>query len=298
MTLSNEPDIIFIKDNAAMYLRKFSNKVRTSQKEKGWRCLYTMFNPEITKDLLKRNIVSAFLKTAFSDMFDVKAFWLTSGHLFIFFQGPVRGVIKNYEEFLANFSVEGEKGCHEYHFFWELDEFFGYFDEILAHLIEDSPSQSCSGSQRKEEIIKDVAVISKDLYRQRIMRYKPLLLIVEDDRITRHFLQAIMEKYCDIAVAWNASQARKIYHEMLPDITFLDIDLPDGDGCELAELFSCYDKNSFIVMVSGTLSSENIERCLRAGVKGAVKKPAKEGELLKFIDQYNQIKQSRVAALG
>lgn len=282
-----ENNIQFIKDHAEKYLKDFTQQVRYNKDEQ-WRCLYAAIDPDVTKKLHGKNIAATFLKTSFDKADDVKAFWLDSGHLFIFFQGPVRAVIKDYERLLESFST-GEARA-EYHFFWEVNEFWGYFDQVLASVIEKKPTKQ--NTPNKEQ---DKFAISEDLCRQRQSRYKPLLLIVEDDRVTRHMLQAIMEKYCDIAVAWDAEQARQLYQSMSPNITFLDIELPDGDGLELAELFCKNDDDSFIVMVSGCSTTEAKSRSIKAGTKGFVTKPATEARLLKFIDQYNSTKQDRCA---
>lgn len=293
--MSSESDIRFIKDDAIKHLEQFTDEVRSSKSETAWRCLYAALDPDITKDPARKNIAEEFLKSSFKNTFEVKAFWLVTGHLFIFFQGPVRKIIKDYESFLNTLSEDNKQ--IEYHFFWKLDEFWGYFDQVLARVIEEKPSPEISETPSKKTSKKGrIDGITEELHRQRQARYKPLLLIVEDDRVTRHFLQAIMEKYCDIAVAWNAEQAREFYKSMLPNITFLDIELPDGDGQELAELFCSHDPESFVVMVSGALDDAKIERCFRAGVKGTVSKPAGEAPLLKFIDQYNKTQRKHEAS--
>lgn len=286
-----EPDIQFIKENAEDHIEQFTDRARVSKNEDPWRCLCAALNPDLTKNPDRKRIVAAFLKASFENADDLKAFWLASGHLFIFFQGPVRAVIKEYEIFLSSLHENGKR--REYHFFWELNEFWGYFDEILANALAEKQTLKTSEPRSKKT---DQFIVPEDLRRQRQARYKPLLLIVEDDRVTRHVLQAVMEKYCDIAVAWDAQQAQELYQAMLPNITFLDIKLPDGDGQELAELFCSHDPDSFVIMVSGDLSPDKVERCLKAGVKGTVKKPAQEAQLLKFIDQYNKAKQDRAVS--
>lgn len=291
--MMNDPKIKFMKNHAETHLTDFANTLRSSNTGTAWRCLYTALDPTITTDPLKKNIAEEFLRTSFEKAFDVEVFWLSSGHLFIFFQGPVRAVIKEYESFLSSLSDDNDRA--DYHFFWEISEFWGYFDEVLASVTKNKTKKPPAPSEQPEEEKPPQSdfIISADLQRQRNTRYKPLLLIVEDDRVTRHFIQSIMEKYCDIAIAWDAEQAQKLYQALLPNITFLDIELPDGDGRNLAELFCTHDHSSFIVMVSGSLSPDNVERCLRAGVKGTVAKPIKEAPLLKFIDRHNKEKNQR-----
>jgi DNA-binding NtrC family response regulator len=162
----------------------------------------------------------------------------------------------------------------------------------------DSGAMGAGGAQ--DDLAEKAVALNQDLYfdeaviRQRRERYKPLLLIVEDDRVTRHMLQAAMEKYCDITVAWNLQQAEYFYQSTLPNIVFLDIELPDGDGQSLAKKLCEQDDEAFVVMVSGKLNQDRVEQCMHFGVKGVVAKPAHEDKLLPLIDRYNSIKKMRV----
>lgn len=278
-------DIEFFKTGAIDDLEKFVERARSSHVGMPWRCLYAALDPQIAKDPGRRNIATAFLSSSFGDDADsMKAVWLDSGDFFLFFQGPVRAMIKDYENFLDRVS-EGQRP--EYLFFWKLEECRGYFDQVAARAAEQKPSATKTKEQFGHA---EKFALSEDVLRQRRARYKPLLLIVEDDGVTRHMLQATMEKYCDMAVAWDAAQARILYQEIAPNMTFLDIELPDGDGQELAELFCTHDKGSFVVMVSGSLDDDKIKRCIKAGVKGCVAKPTKEQQLLEFVDRYHKDK--------
>ncbi len=288
--MPTEFDIKFIKSHFAEHLEEFVREERSEKSAVEWRCLYAELDPEIIRVPSRKNIATATLTSTFTNGADkAKAMWLTTGHLFILFQGPVRAIIRDYESFL-DFISEGQRP--EYHFFWQLNEMEGYFDQILAHVLQEEPSEE---ADLQDENLPEFFV-SPDLLSRRMARYKPLLLIVEDDRSTRLFLQAIMEKYCDIAVAWDAKQAERFYRTMLPNIAFLDIELPDGDGQELAELFCSNDPDAYVVMVSGNLDSDVIQRCTNAGVRGWVSKPAKERELLELVDQYHKERQQRVAS--
>jgi len=287
--MSVSPQVRIVTGSFHRRLKNFAQATQALRNEPMWRCLYCKLNSTLSRRPESKIIVSSFLKETFKNIDDIKVFWLSSGHLFIFFQGPARAIIQKYEIFLESISMDGEK--LRYHFFGELTSFQGHLDELLRDVSENAPAvELTSSSASRMEAVN----IDGDLKRQRSMRYKPLLLVVEDDRVTRHFIQALMEKYCDIVVAWDAAQARKVYFESLPNLAFLDIELPDGDGRELAELFCSSDPNSFIIMVSGSLTPENTARCMKAGVKGVAPKPVKEGPLLEYIHQYNSVHQKKL----
>jgi hypothetical protein len=85
--MSDVRDIIFVKDNATQHLDQFTEDVRAAHNEAVWRCLYVALDPEIIKEPAKKTIATAFLESAFDHAFEVQAFWLHSGHLFIFSRG-------------------------------------------------------------------------------------------------------------------------------------------------------------------------------------------------------------------
>ena len=218
-----EPHIEIINTSTEKHLENFSEKIRAEHQSNRWRCLYTNHDPELIRDPCCKSIIIQFLKTTFDDADTTEVFWSTNGHLFIFFQGPVRPVVKSYEQFLDAISMDGKK--IPYRFFWEIQDFWGYFDEILAETFRKDEK----AEKNSERIIMIDNSLDKELVQQRVRRYKPLLMIVEDDATTRHFLQSAMEQYCDIVVAWNVQQAIALYEVMLPNIAFLDIELPDGN---------------------------------------------------------------------
>ncbi|MDB2683205.1 response regulator [Alphaproteobacteria bacterium] len=263
-----EPKIHIIRDHIEQTLETFTHNVRES-KGPVWRCFYAQMPSNFEIEQENKHIVLQFLADSFSDADHVEVFWLTSGHLFIFFQGHVGASIKGFESFLNKTKNEEQQEATEYHFFWELDHFWGYFDEVLARVFETKISEDSVHSLRAK-------------------RSKPLLLILEDDRTTRHFIHAMIKEHCDIVVAWNAPQAERLYKNLMPDMAFLDIQVPYGDGDDLAVTLRAFDPDAFIVMVSGALNPATEKRCLEAGVKGCLHKPPEEKALLSFLKQYKE----------
>ncbi|MCK6419165.1 MAG: response regulator [Alphaproteobacteria bacterium] len=287
------PDIRVLRDRGAQkHLEKFTAEARAGKNPNAWRCLHCRMHGHLIKEPARRDIAVQFLRQALAEADEARAYWLASGHLFIFFQGQVRTIIKNFEHFLD--VVDDHKERPQYHFFWELSRFWGYFDQVLFRVLGESPFFVVDAGPRAgvkgKGKTKPAMNFQKELHAQRRQRYKPLLLIVEDDRTTRHFLQAIMERYCDITIAWNVEQARRSYKEMLPNMAFLDIMLPDGNGQNLAEEFCQSDPDAFVVMISGSISNEVVERCQDLGVKGFIAKPVQEDRLLHFVNVYHQLR--------
>jgi two-component system, chemotaxis family, chemotaxis protein CheY len=109
------------------------------------------------------------------------------------------------------------------------------------------------------------------------------VLLIEDDRSMRRLVSAELEEYCDLIQAPDASQGISAYNAFQPDIVFMDIELPDGDGHNLLSWMLRNDSGAFVVMFSGHSDSENIIKCAETGAKGFIAKPFNVNKMLHFI---------------
>lgn len=280
--MSIQPKIHIIKDDTEKTLELFTQSAREESAEK-WRCLYANIEKDLVTDPESKAIVFQFLKESFFDADNVTVYIHPEGHLFIFFQGYVRSCIRSFETFLDQIKSDKSNERADYNFFWEIDHFWGYFDEVLSRTLQ-QPNQTRSATETA--------------LNARSRRAKPLLLILEDDRTTRHFLHAMMREHCDIVVTWNAQRAEKLYKDLMPNLAFLDVEVPYGDGEDLAKKLCRYDQNAFIVMISGSLTPAREKRCLDYGVKGCVSKPPQRETLLGYLELYKSEKEKNQKASG
>ena len=108
-------------------------------------------------------------------------------------------------------------------------------------------------------------------------------LIVDDSRLARLTLKRLLMKY-DIEVheAEGVVDAERwITHNMLPDIVFMDIMMPDLDGYEgLARLRENPDTRDVpVIMYSGDISEESRRKARDGGATGYLPKPADASRL-------------------
>lgn len=108
-------------------------------------------------------------------------------------------------------------------------------------------------------------------------------LIVDDSRLARLTLKRLLMKH-DIEVheaEGVADAERWITHNMLPDIVFMDIMMPDTDGYEgLARLRSNPDTQDVpVIMYSGDISEESRRKARDGGATGYLPKPADASRL-------------------
>lgn len=67
-------------------------------------------------------------------------------------------------------------------------------------------------------------------------------IIIDDEKKGREILKSLIETYCEeveiMAQAANAQQGYELILEHKPDVIFLDVEMPNGDGFSLLERFN------------------------------------------------------------
>lgn len=108
-------------------------------------------------------------------------------------------------------------------------------------------------------------------------------LIVDDSRLARLTLKRLLMKYeIEVSEAEGVLDAERwITHNMLPDIIFMDIMMPDLDGYDgLARLRQDPDTRDVpVIMYSGDISEESRRKARDGGATGYLPKPADASRL-------------------
>jgi diguanylate cyclase (GGDEF)-like protein len=107
-------------------------------------------------------------------------------------------------------------------------------------------------------------------------REKPLIMIADDDNLTRTLIANLLkkEKY-SVIEAKNGNEVLSLFERVLPDILLLNIIMPEKDGLvtcrELRE--AVYGQHVPILMITVLDSDEAIEEAFAAGADDYIKKP-------------------------
>jgi DNA-binding NarL/FixJ family response regulator len=112
------------------------------------------------------------------------------------------------------------------------------------------------------------------------------VLCVDDHPLVRKGIVAILANEPDITLAGEASsgaEALKKFREHRPDITLMDLELPDMDGVEttLAIRQECPDAR--IIVLTSYGRDQDISRALKAGVRGYLLKEMVPTEVIRTI---------------
>lgn len=114
---------------------------------------------------------------------------------------------------------------------------------------------------------------------------KLLILVVEDNLVFSRAVKQSLEGH-QIVSAQTAEDALELYQEHLPDITLLDIELPDGNGLDVLRAIMEYDPEGFVVMLTGSRIAQNVQAAIKSSAKGYIVKPFSRGKLQNYIELY------------
>lgn len=112
------------------------------------------------------------------------------------------------------------------------------------------------------------------------MKVRHKVLIVDDELHIRRLIRAALER-ADYAIleAATAGQAIQMMRDERPDITLLDLGLPDRDGLELVPLFK-QESHTTLIVVSARDATEEKVAALDLGADDYLTKPFDTDELL------------------
>jgi len=114
------------------------------------------------------------------------------------------------------------------------------------------------------------------------------VLFVDDDSVFTEYLREIVlasDSSIDVKSATDGFRAGQLTEGFRPNLIALDINMPGIDGIELCRRLraSPVTANSRLVMLSGSLSPENIEAARAAGADAWIEKGASRAEILKVL---------------
>lgn len=116
---------------------------------------------------------------------------------------------------------------------------------------------------------------------------KPItILSVEDHPVFREGLSTILGSQPDMRLVAQASNAIEAIHEFRrfrPDITLMDLRLPDSHGTDTLVAIRGEFPNVRIIMLTTSDSDGEIQRALKAGASAYVLKSMPKDELLEVI---------------
>lgn len=120
------------------------------------------------------------------------------------------------------------------------------------------------------------------------------VLVVDDDGGVCEFFQDLFEEMdirVDVARSGTAGLRQVISGQY--KLIFLDIKLGDRNGLDVLEGIRKVDNDVKIIMISGYLTEENIERALKSGADGYLYKPLQVRDIMAQTFRHVPVKSLR-----
>lgn len=117
-------------------------------------------------------------------------------------------------------------------------------------------------------------------------------VLVADDHVTvREGLSAIIGRQADMEIvgeAANGREAVELWQSLHPDVTLLDVRMPEQDGVASITEIRQREPSARIIVLTTFDTDNDIARAIGAGAKGYLLKDAKREELLDAIRRVHQ----------
>ena len=114
------------------------------------------------------------------------------------------------------------------------------------------------------------------------------ILIADDHLVFRLGLKTMLAAEPDLVIVGEANSGRttlEAYARLRPDITLLDLRMPDGDGLHALGQIHALDRTAKVLVLSSFGSEEEVYTAMRAGATGYVVKDVDHDDLTAAIRQ-------------
>ncbi len=100
------------------------------------------------------------------------------------------------------------------------------------------------------------------------------ILIIDDEKLLRWSLeQNFLKEGYSVISSGNGEEGLNLYKEELPDITLLDVQLPDGSGMAVLEKIKEIDRDAIVIMITAYGDIQTAVRSIKIGAYDFVEKP-------------------------
>lgn len=120
-----------------------------------------------------------------------------------------------------------------------------------------------------------------------------LILIVDDDRLSRSLHRKILSNKYDVVTAASGQEALQLFDSLHPDLVLMDAVMPDMDGYEASVEIRKRSRVPIIFVTANTSIEEHL-KAYDSGGTGLLTKPVNAEFLAKKVDV--SLERYRVAA--
>ena len=118
------------------------------------------------------------------------------------------------------------------------------------------------------------------------------ILVVDDAAFMRMMLKDILSKngFEVVGEAENGQKAVEKWQELRPDLTTMDITMPEMDGITAISEIRKFDPRAKIIVCSAMGQQHLFVEAIQAGAKDFIVKPFQEGRVLESLQRVSRMK--------
>ena len=105
------------------------------------------------------------------------------------------------------------------------------------------------------------------------------VLLVDDHTLVRQGMRRLLETDPEVEVvgeAGDGNSAIRLVQELAPDVTVMDIAIPEMDGIEATRAITTSDKNAKVLILTMNTDDVAVRRSLKAGARGYLLKDSED----------------------
>lgn len=113
------------------------------------------------------------------------------------------------------------------------------------------------------------------------------ILIVDDASFMRMMIKDVLTKngFEVVGEAENGAKAIEKYKELQPDLTIMDITMPEVDGIQAVKEIKKADPNAKIIMCSAMGQQAMVIEAIQAGAKDFIVKPFQADRVIEAVQK-------------
>lgn len=105
---------------------------------------------------------------------------------------------------------------------------------------------------------------------------KKVLIIDDDEKISRMYSRRLARLNLDVTIVYNGATGIEKAFELVPDLIILDIHMPGMDGLEVITQLRSHGYTGLVVACSASVSALDTHKTIDAGCNDFIQKPIDE----------------------
>lgn len=99
------------------------------------------------------------------------------------------------------------------------------------------------------------------------------ILVVDDQEMVRNLVRTKLSREGrHVLMAANGKEAIELFRRERPDITLLDLDMPDMNGIEVLKSIRHIDERAMVMVFTGTCADASLSEAKKLGVRDFLQK--------------------------